>query len=311
MAAVSSIRAQLTKPRIVAALWLVVVAGCILLVLGPGNLWEKGGPTPVATYIKNVDSLQKQMSVPLASLLTAYRGFAKPTGDPKELAQLARAERTLRTFERRLIALPAPPAAATLRLRLVQFVRDEDRVAVEISQLAHFAPRFRTSVSVAAIANAALARSLAAAKPPKAHVVRGTAKQIAAVRAAYAAAARRTQAEQADAVDAYDGALALALRSLRKLRPPPVFAPAFLAEVHTLEATRRAGAALAQELRKANTKNVPVLGRRFTVASRLSGSLAAQRAEIAAVKAYNRRVRGLTKAEAAIQDELRRLQSGR
>ena len=53
---------------------------------------------------------------------------------------------------------------------------------------------------------------------------------------------------------------------------------------------------------------LPELNRRFTEASRLSASVPAQKAEIAAVKAYNARVRAIGRAQSAIQLEIVRLQ---
>jgi hypothetical protein len=300
----------MNKTRIVVALWVIVVAVGVVLVLEPWKLWS-GKSTPesaVAQYIKSVDSIEQQMHQQLTQMLTAYRNFSTLSSDPKALAKLAKPEQTLRTLARRLSALPAPPEALKLRRLLEQFISDEHAIAVEIQELAGFMPRFHVLTGVANVAKTQLAKALAAAPAPKAHAVRGTPKQIAAARAAYAAAARKAQAAQADAIDVYDRVLAATARGLRALRPPPVIAPAYSAELRTLEATAKAGAALSLELRKPNNRNVPALSRRFTVASRISGSVAAQRAEIAAVKAYNARVRGIRTVEVEIQDEVTRLQ---
>jgi hypothetical protein len=294
---------------VVAALWVIAVGGAILLVLGPGRLWSNGGgDSPVATYIKNVNQLEQEMSGPLGKLLADYRAFSKLKSDPAERRKLTGAETTLRTFERRLAAIPAPPEALRLRQLIGEFVRDEDRVAFEIGQLARLIPRFDQLVAVAGIANANLARRLKAIPSPKAHTVQGTAKHVAAVRAAYSAALGRTEHAQAAAVDQYDSALSITLERLRTLHPPAVFAPAFTAELHTLEATTVAGAALAAALRDSSSKDVPALGRLFTEASRLSGTVGAQRAEIAAVKAYNARVRSIAKVESRIRAEVTLLQ---
>ena len=65
---------------------------------------------------------------------------------------------------------------------------------------------------------------------------------------------------------------------------------------------------LASELRKRNRSHVAALGRKFTLAARLSGSVSAQRAQIAAIRAYNSRVRGIGTLQGKIQQELARLQ---
>jgi hypothetical protein len=85
--------------------------------------------------------------------------------------------------------------------------------------------------------------------------------------------------------------------------------PANNGQIRTLEASRVAGAALSAELRKANRSRVPVLGRRFTLAARIAGSVSTQRAQIAAIKAYNRRVRGIGTLQGEIRQELAHVQN--
>jgi hypothetical protein len=248
------------------------------------------------------------MHAPLTRLLTAYQAYSTRNGGANEQLALANAARALSRLERRLAAVSTPPAAAKLGGLLLQFVGTERSIAAEIAQLARFMPRFHALTTIVAVGNARLAHALAATKPPTARAVRGTAKEIAAARAAYAVAARDAQSGEADAVDAYDRVLALALLNLAALRPPAVIVPAYRAEVTTLDATHTAGAALPAELRKPNATRVSALGRRFDEAARLSGTLAAQRAEIAAIKAYDRRVRSLGALQARIQVEVLRLQ---
>lgn len=300
----------MSRRRIVVALWAIAAAVAVTLVLGSGRWWGKQSThdSAVAAYIKSVDGVQQHMRLPLTQLLTAYRNFAKLTSEPSEQTKLAAAERTLRTLQTRLSALPAPPAAAKLRRLLTGLVRAEADVAAEIEQFGRFMPRFRSTIAATTIANRQLARALAAAKPPKPHTVRGTRKQIAAAKAAYTAAANKVAAARADAVDTYDHVLALAVRALRKLKPPPVMSPAFRTQIKTFEATERAGAALAKGLQGSSRAVVPLLSRRFTMASRLSLSRAAQKAEIGAVQAYNARVRSLGTANGAVQQEISRLQ---
>jgi len=59
---------------------------------------------------------------------------------------------------------------------------------------------------------------------------------------------------------------------------------------------------------KKNRSQVAVLGRKFTLAARIAGSVSAQKAQIAAIKAYNRRVRAIGTLQGDIQRELARLQ---
>jgi len=77
----------------------------------------------------------------------------------------------------------------------------------------------------------------------------------------------------------------------------------------TLEASRSAGAALSTELRKKDRSRVAVVGRKFTLAARIAGSISSQKAQIAAIKAYNRRVRAIGTLQGDIRQELVHLQS--
>jgi len=286
----------------------LAVAAAIALVLGAGGLWaHKSSRGAVDRYVKSVDTVQQQMRLPLTRLMTVYRSFSTHGSAPAVEQRLAEAERTLRTLELRLSALTPPPEAAKLHRLLVRLVEQERTVAQEVDQLARFLPRFNAVVGGSKQANAQLARALAVVRPPKAHAVRGTPKQIAKARAAYAAAASRAAAAQADAVAAFDRSLARVVGRLRTLRPPPVMAPAYRAQLSSLLATEAAAGALARELRKTNRSRVPLLSRRLSEAARITGSVASQRAEIDAIKAYDRRVQAVGALQQQVQAEVSRL----
>ena len=96
---------------------------------------------------------------------------------------------------------------------------------------------------------------------------------------------------------------------LRRLDPPAVMRPSYRTQLQTLDASRTPGSALAEALRKKDRSRVPVYGRRFSDASRVASSVSAQEAEIAAVKAYNSRVRAIGTVQGEIRRELLRLQA--
>jgi hypothetical protein len=202
----------------------------------------------------------------------------------------------------------APLPAAHLRVLLVRLVGAEVGVAHEVYRLAVFTPRFNALLRQSQRASTQLGKALKTIVPPKPHLIRGTKKQVKAAQAAFAAAAAKAAAQQADAIDVYDAALGVVLARMRHLQPPPVMAPAFRTQLQTLAASRRAGNALAAELRKKNRSRVGILGRRFTLASRAAGSLRAQRLQIAAIKAYNARVQAIGAASGRVQTEVARLQ---
>ena len=285
------------------------VAAAVVVTVERGHSGPSKQHREVAAYIESVDTVQQQMRVPLTNTIKAYREFSSTGATPRVRRQLEQAEQTLRALRRRIVAVDTPPQAAHLQALIVRLVSQEVAIAHEVAQLAAFSPRFGADVALTRAAGVKLSRALAAATPPTPHQIRGTKKQVLAAQAKFAVAADKVAGQQADAVDTYDAALAAALHRLAKLDPPPVLAPSFRTQVRTFEQTRAAGAALAAELRKKNRANVPVLGRRFTIATRSAGSVTAQKAEIAAIKAYNKRVAAIGNLQGRIQRELARLQT--
>ena len=263
----------------------------------------------VAAYITDVDQIQQGMQVQLINTVSAFRALANGSVGSKTLApRLTQAESTLRVLQRRLIALLAPAPAKHLRLLLIQLTGSEVSTAHEVGQLVTFSPRFAALLKDVRTAGTQLARALGAVKPPKSHKLHGTKKQIQQAQAAFTAAADKAAALQADAVDAYITKIARLERELRKLDPPPIVRPDYRTQLRTLTASRTTGSALAQELRKTNRSDVAVFSRKFTLAARIAGSVSAQKAQIAAIKAYNQRVRKIGTLQGDIKLELTRLQ---
>jgi hypothetical protein len=300
------------RRRVVLAAWAAAVVVATLVGLAIGGVFHRhhvSSHEAVARYITSVDAVEQQMRLSLTALPAAYRSFAKSGSDPKTERKLAAAELTLRALQRRLSALASPPAAATLRRLLLRLVASEAAVTEEVDRLVRFLPSFNAAVARAKKADGALVKTLSGAQPPAGGTFRGTPAQIAQARAAYTAALARVRGAQAAALDAYDAVLAVVLRRVKTLRPPPVLAPAYDAQVRAFEATRIAGAALARELRVANTARVPLLSRRLAEAERLAASAASQQAEVAAVKAYDARARAISSLQGDIQKELSRIQA--
>jgi hypothetical protein len=263
----------------------------------------------VAAYITDVDQIQQGMQAQLINTVSAFRALANGSVGAKSLApRLAQAESTLRVLQRRLVALPAPALAKHLRLLLIQLTGSEVSTAHEVGQLARFSPRFAALLKDVRTAGAELARALGAVKPPQAHKLHGTKKQIAHAQAAFSAAADKAAALQAVAVDAYVTEIARLERELGKLQPPPIVSPAYRTQLRTLTNSTTTGSALAKELRKTNRSDVATFSRKFTLAARIAGSVSAQKAQIAAIKAYNRRVRKIGTLQGDIKVELARLQ---
>jgi hypothetical protein len=292
----------------------VVAAGAVaaaIIVTLSGRSSESAQHRAVARYVTEVDAVQQDMTLELARVRDAYRGLglASTGRGANGKRELERAEQTMRLLQQRLAGVAAPPVASKLRRLLLQLAAADVRIAHEVNQLALFMPQFAAAGAAGRAAAVRLTKDLGALKPPAGGAVRGTAQQVAAARAAYEAASAAAAAAQADAVDGYDRALGRVLDDLRRLDPPPVLAPAYRAQVATYEMTRAAGGALSRELRGPDRSRVPLLNRRFIQATRHAASDAAQKAEIAAVKAYDARIKGTRTLQVAIRTELLRLQS--
>jgi hypothetical protein len=261
-----------------------------------------------ADYIRSVDSLQQRMRVQLTKTNKAYRDFAAGKTSSAQSVPLTRAETNLRLLQRRLQALPAPVVAKKLRRLLLDLAAANVALAGEVAQLATFGPRFNALLRQSKAAGARLSTRLQAVVPPTPHTIRGSKAQVAAAQAAFQAKALAAAEQQASVVDDYDAEIAVIRRRMTRLAPPPVMRPALQTQLSTLDATKNAGSRLAQELRKTDRSRVATYGRRFTIAARAATSESAQRSQIAAVKAYNRRVRAIGAIQAKVQTELARLQ---
>lgn len=294
------------------ALW--IAAAAVLLTLVVAALAGRGSSparSEIAAYIEAVNRVERQMAPSLSRTAKAQRELAtKGSIGAKARAGLLDSERTLRTLRRRVAALPAPERAARLRALLLELLDAEAATAREVAALARFAPSYQAVLRELQAARTRLSRALAAVRAPEPRTLRGTRAQVAAAQAAFEAESARAAAAQADAIGAYLGALAPLEARLRALVPPAVMRPAWLAEIRMLAGTRAAGKALAEELRKPARPRVSVLARDFAAASRTAGSVRAQRAQAAAIQAYNRRVRRIGALQSRLRDELARLQRG-
>lgn len=268
---------------------------------------QTSGRKKVSAYIRSVDAVEAQMNYRITQVMSAYRAYTRSSRSAASASQLDSAARTLHLLEARIAALPAPSQAAHLRALLGSLLRAEESVTNEVAQLARFTPRFHAVALDIQALSVELSKALAAVPQPKPHTIKGTRKQIAAAQAAFDAAASQAAQAQARVVDAYDAGLGVLLLRLGRIEPPKVMLPSYSAEVATLRDTRAAGARLAAGLRAPKRSNIALLSRRFSIAARTAGTTLRQREEIAAVKAYDARVRRIGKLEVAVQGELTHL----
>jgi hypothetical protein len=234
-------------------------------------------------YIKQVNAAQLKLRKPLLQVEHAYRDFGRKNGPPlaKLEPRLAGAATTMHALDRRLRTLHPPADARRLHTSILRLVDAEGGLADELVQLARFGPRFTAAMAPLAPAGRDLRDAFSHAKTAKA---------------------------QADALDAYAAALGAALQRLRPLEAPPAFAPALASQRTTLAGIRTSAIELSQGLRKNERAALPSLIQRFTNAGLGNQSIAAQKARIAAIKAYNRRVAELVTLAHRVDRERLRLE---
>jgi hypothetical protein len=280
----------------------LAVAGC-----GGSNNSTKLRRQAVTLYITRVNTVESQLRAPLLQIANTYKSFSThgiaATGAGPRFAQ---AERTLDTLDIRLARIVAPPDAQPLRRSLLAFVGSERELAHELSLLVVFLPRFSAALQPLGAADKKLQQALIAIKVPTPASV--PTSKLKAARAAYTKAVAAAAAGQAAALETYMSAIAGVEARLRMLRPPPAMAPAYRTQLLTLSRVSDSGRALIAALNEKKFAEVAALDRRFEVAATTSTSLTAQRAQIAAVKAYDARVRASDKLALAVGSARARLQ---
>jgi type II secretory pathway component PulM len=255
----------------------------VVCVLAAGCGGDKGARrAAVSAYFDKVNVVQSRLAQPLLEVSKANRAFATGKADPAKVR--VRLERSTRTFERlrkQLAAVDPPPDARTLQRLLLELVRRESELADETVQLARFVPRFAAALRPIGPAGRRLKAELNSKQPILA---------------------------KAAALELYRDQLGAVLVQLRPLRPPPSSRPAFVAQLQTLAAVRASVTALARAIREKRNAAIGPLLHRFDLAATANQSLAAQRAQIAAIRAYNGRVHELDRLNREIALERARLE---
>jgi len=236
----------------------------------------------VVTYIDDANAIQRELRVPLVAARTVYTELSR--GDV-ELAnaspRLAKAAQTIQTLEQRVEKLEPPPEAKRLHTLFLQYLEAQAGLTSEVEALAEFTPRFEQRLGALRVAERQLRSALAAAT---------------------------TADSQAAAIDRYGRDVGGVLRTLRQLDPPAPMAAAYETEVDMLADVQQAAAALAEALGNDDAEAVPAKILQLAKATRASQSIAAQRANIAALKVYNQRIGRLGEIAQAINVERARLQ---
>ncbi len=278
----------------------LAAAALLALALGGCGQQQPTARAAVATYLKRVQRTESDFQQPLANVAKVGSVLAQEERGGSLLTTLARAadeaslQRAAGALQRlgsELAAIPAPAAAAHRRALRLERARRQLALARELTGLVVFLPQFSTALRGLAPATHRL--QLALAQP----AVSGAS----AVAAAYQF--------KATALRQFGTAVQRIAVALRSVKPPAVWAPAYDSQMASLDGMRADAARLAGALEGGATSQFGQLMLDFDRDATISQTVAAQRARIRAVRAYDAEVETLNKLAAAIEVERLRLVS--
>jgi hypothetical protein len=277
---------------------LAVLAAGVGAVTGCGSQQPSQRPA-TARYIKQVGRVETALAVPLAAVTQAGVDFAQAqSGHATVLGRLAagsapstllQAWGQIESLRRELADIPAPPAVTRLRSLLLELIDLQARTTREMALLVAFVPRFALTLRPLGSATQRLELALS----------QRSAYGAAAVAAAYAAKAAALRDFQAS-VDAV-------ANRLRRLRPPAVSKPGYRAQLAALTGMSTDAGKLASSLANGPQGNVGRLLSSFDHAALSTQSEGVQKAQIAAVRAYDAQSDEMAAVSAAIDRERVRL----
>ena len=246
---------------------LVLLAAVAALTAGCGN----DRRDEADAYLRRVNTLSIPVRGSVGELNHVYSDLR--AGRTHRVAYL-RADRQLADYRRRLVALEPPPAARRLHRDLVAYATAQSSFAHEVALF----ERYQSSVA-----------------PVSGELARATR------RVRHDLATRHAPGPSARALRVYAAALATPERTLERLAAPPVLAPEHAAELARVRRLRTLSLGLVDALEKGDRTRVASLSGAFSHAGEVD--VAAARAEAAAVRAYDGRLRRIYRLGARVQKE--------
>jgi hypothetical protein len=244
-------------------------------------LYRGGGPhEDVSEYIEQVNTTQQEFSVRYGTIDRTYREFQLSSdAAERQLPKLEEAARTLTELRLRIERLDAPEEAEALRVKLLAFLRQQEAVANELVDVAEYLPKLRAAEAPLGAASTRLRSALAATTSPE---------------------------TQGAAVKRYATELRAVASRLDEVAAPPLLEPSRNAYVSQLRAYASSSEALQRGIQDNDQVAVDRAVRRMQqAASAPPGTFRAQRA---AIRAYNERVRKVRALAVALERERQRLE---
>jgi hypothetical protein len=259
-------------------LGLVASAALIALIVVHVLTRHKSERDAVASYIDDVNGAQLDLQPQLRRIDTTYRRFRL---DPKTLAaqegDLVKGEAVIRRVRARVAALDPPAEARRLHRRILDALALEASFAHEIVEMARALPRY-------ALENDRLTPALTRA--------RNELKDA------------KTAAQQDRALGDYAAVLRATARRLEQIDAPPILGTTIDARAARLKTTARVMDRLRLAVKQGNRAEASQLNRYLAQTTRASEVTQAQHDSVVA---YNRRLRAISLARAAVERERQRL----
>src|SRR5262245_45100621 len=257
-------------------------ASAIVLVLVGAGCGGGGGESSadaVTHYIEDMNLIQHDLELPLGEVYKANREL-RSGGKLNELApRLERSAKTIRRLERRLDALEPPKQAETLDSIIRRIVHEEWLLANEYAELARYSPAVTPILARATAAGGHVRQDLKRSNKPE---------------------------PQAEALETYADSLDSVVHSLRQLEPPPVVAPEHATQIGTFTRVAASSRALAAALRRGTGQAAEL--HRLELALASSSTIKAQKARIAGIVAFNRRITHVRTLAANAERERKRVE---
>lgn len=280
---------RLSAPALIAAT--VMIAGC-------GGSHPTPARTSVADYVMQVNGIERSLGVPLLSVTRVASQFSRSkTSNGTKVVNQTPAEQhaalqvavgQMVPLRKRLAALQAPAQAQRLRALLLGLTDRQISLARELSKLVVFLPGFTAAMGPLTPAVTNLERTLGV------NQARGP------------AAVAQVYTEKAAALRQFRSVVLGILTRVQQLKPPAASTPTYRTQIRALEGMASAAGSLATVLPNGNSTAVSGLLAQFDRAATEPVSVTAQRAQAAAIRAYDAKLSSLNGlAEQASRERLR------
>jgi hypothetical protein len=267
------------KRRFTLGLWVAagLIASGLLAYVAIGEI-RPTRTERVNDYIADVNDVQRQYASEISRVNRAYAGFGGKTPLQKLVPQLREAEQTVIELRARTSELDPPTDALALHRALLRMFDEFLRASREVTAMAVYLQQLQTAAGPISKAAAALRKELAGAK---------------------------TADDQVKAFAAYAVDIDAVRLRLDKLEPAPALAPSHKAFVKRLETTSALSRQLRDAARRRDTATATYLIQRLRLLSRPTPQT--RDAEIAAIKAYNERIKRVQERLRDVAREQQRL----